>query len=252
MGILLLCLLLTSKSFAAGGVPSLNEKPQDRGPIEKQDRRPIEKQDFPTINESWYFLFGLDLSGPIHDDSGLEAKVSSILEDLDKYDIQKTFDPDDFTSLHLLAFVTAKALLGIYWPVHSSKIMYGLNVNAFQIQIKDPSGLSLILRQYGTALSMYKFWGANIGSGWFLRGDLGFAAFETKLEGRVKTIKDGPEVRKIYNDLNIRYKGLGSWLGFGYAHSIGKGTRMMWGLNVASRDFDGFVHTVNLNCSLLF
>ena len=205
----------------------------------------------PTINESWYFLLNSDFSIPIYDESNLKSKVSHFLESLDSYDTQNIFEPDNLNSFYLLAFAAAKGELGLYWPNKSLKTMYGFNVNGFQIELRS-SGLSLRLRQYGGALSMYRFFGANIGDGYFFKADLGFAAFDSKVFGEVIGIETTDEVRQIYEDFHISYLGVSTSLGMGYAHSIGRETRLLWGFGVTLNNFEGLVSLINLNLGILF
>lgn len=177
----------------------------------------------PSINEDWYTLWGFGLSS-VDYEKEVQLSVNTI----------KSASGVSRTTVNV-------DLFGFYWPDSSFKTMYGviLNANNDAFENKD---FQLSIMQYTLAFSVYHFFGANIGDGWFMRGDIGPSRFVVEAHSRTDGTITG---RSDY--------GLGLMLGGGYSFVIGKETRMPLGLYLAYRSAEGeTMTTANINLGFLF
>jgi hypothetical protein len=162
----------------------------------------------PSINESWYTYWGFGA-----------AKV--------KYpsDIQSSLDTINNHSGNNRSTL-ALDLFGFYWPLESKKTMIGFVINAVSDNYK-PSGVDLTVNQYLYGFSTMTFFGPNIGSEWFLRGDIGIAKYLLDVTG-------------VGSRITVSTKsGVGALVGGGYAWPIGTETRMLLNLNYGYRKVEG-------------
>ena len=178
--------------------------------------------DLRSENESWYTLWGLGLARPQY--PGELQDAVDFLEDLSGVD-RSTFAYD---------------FLGFYWPTADHKSMYGVIVNVVSDSFEGAGG-ELTLLQYTVAASYQKFFGTNIGDGWFLRGDAGIAWYHVTLDTSVIDMEESSE------------KGFGLLFGGGYSFVIGTDTRMPLGLYFAHRSAESDdMFTTSLMLSFLF
>ena len=191
--------------------------------------RAIDKQVLPSINEKWYTLWGFGFSNVTYEDD-VQSDIDTIRADSDR----TTINMD---------------LLGFYWPDRSYKTMYGVVLNGATDTFRHqevifgtlPVETTFTISQYTLAFSAHHFFGANIGDGWFVRGDVGPSWFEV-------TANVLGESRSFQSDY-----GLGLIVGGGYSFILGEGTRMPLGFYLAHRSAEGeSAVTANFNVGLLF
>jgi len=118
---------------------------------------------------------------------------------------------------------TAYDLLGFYWPFNNGKTMGGFVVSGTADRIES-SWTDAQFNQYLYAGSVMHFFGKEIGDGFFLRGDLGFA----------KSVFD-----TSYSDPAGSDTGNGILLGVGYGIPISQGTRILISLTSSHNHIDG-------------
>jgi hypothetical protein len=112
-------------------------------------------------------------------------------------------------------------LFGAYWPKYNQNFMYGVLVNLMldQVTVNEKKHTPF---QLTAALSLYYFFGANIGSGFFGRGDLGF--------GMIPVLTEAED-----NNISSSWLWGGKWLiGGGYAFPLWDETRILLGINYGS------------------
>lgn len=190
-------------------------------PSKKERHNP----DLPTDNESWYVLFGGGLSSNTY-----QGKFKDTIKQID--------DLPGTTSRGSLTFD-----LGFYFPLSNFKTMIGGSWEGTgDVYVNDNSGkYSATISQGLYTISLMHFFGANIGNGWFLRGDAGLA--------KSIMILEQPGTSNQVTDKS----GFGALLGGGYSIPCGIETRVLFFLNVASRNYGGdrFV-TTTLGADFLF
>lgn len=153
---------------------------------------------FPSKNEDSYLYFGLGSGGFSYHGSG-----------------------EDFKSLGSEDFTLSLDLIGAYWPKFSHNFMYGVLVNLLLDQISF-TNYSVTQFQMTASLSLYYFLGANIGSGFYVRGDLGI--------GMVPFLTMGENSK-----VNSNWLWGGQWLlGAGYAFPIWDETRLLLGFTYSN------------------
>ena len=153
---------------------------------------------YPTKNEDYYLYFGLGSGGFSYHGNG-----------------------EDFKSLGSPDFTLSLDLLGAYWPKFNHNFMYGVLLNLLldQFSLTD---YSVTQFQLTASLSLYYFLGANIGSGFYVRGDLGI--------GMVPVLTVGEDSKITSNWLWG-----GQWLlGAGYAFPIWEETRLLLGFTYSN------------------
>lgn len=180
----------------------------------------------PSLNESWYTLWGLGFSkNQIEDENG-----NNFFQGTSRN-----------TSYNL-------DLLGFYWPINNHKTMLGFIINTTSDSGKDSAGItwSVVTSQLG--FSAQHFFGTNIGDGPFIRGDLGFT-------------RAASEARKGGNSFTADTNSKGSFLiGGGYAWPLSQETRLLLGLYyryLPDLKYDGYVdhvkgRIINLTAGFLF
>ena len=148
----------------------------------------------PSKNEDYYLFFGIG-PGNITYTGASESYDSGISLSLD--------------------------LFGAYWPKYNQNFMYGVLVNLIldQVTVGD---ITVTPFQLTSTLSLYYFLGANIGSGFYVRGDLGF--------GMIPVLTVGED-----SEVSSSWLWGGKWLlGAGYAFPFWDETRILLGISYAS------------------
>jgi hypothetical protein len=154
----------------------------------------------PSINESWYTLWGLGFS---------KTKY--------KGDIGDSFE--DASSAGSRSTGIAMDLLGFYWPLSDQKTMIGVIINGSADSVKL-DGVTDRITTTLLAFSVHHFFGQNIGDGFFVRGDIGFSSANIEVE------ESGFKWDKSSDST------LGVLFGGGYAWPINLDTRMLLGLYI--------------------
>ncbi|MEK6556495.1 MAG: hypothetical protein AABZ31_14700 [Bdellovibrionota bacterium] len=174
-------------------------------------------------DEDWYTLWGFGFTSTDYD----EEAVNDIMDDADD-------EPGVDRS-------TANYdLFGFYWPMADKKTMHGFIINVVSDSLDGPGG-ELYITQTLYAYSIQRFYGANIGDGWFIRGDLGVARATIDVE------------TYTYDDSDSGDFGLGILGGGGYALSLSQETRILFGAYVTSRKSGSDQATsASLNMGFLF
>lgn len=161
--------------------------------------------DSPTIDESWYTLWGLGFSG-------INYSNNDIDNEFDYVDKQPGVDRSSGNA----------DLFGFYWP-RTRTDMHGFVYNVIVDTLDNNVGDSFTLSQSLFAYSYYHFFGVNIGDQWFLRGDIGFSRFKYEAENSYITVSDETKT------------GMGALFGGGYGFATGLETRFLLGGYVTYR-----------------
>lgn len=205
---------------------------EETTPVAKSAPTPAAQQepyrpssDLPTINESWYLLFGGGISGATY--QGEYKNTVKLMEDTSG------------TKGHLAMSID----LGFYFPLKNNLTMIGgiIDSTGDVYTVKDNGDYTLSISQALYGASVHHFFGKNIGNGWFVRGDLGLAKASARLETPI-------------GDASAKNKsGFGLTAGGGYSMPCGSETRVMFFLNLSSRHFGSDRFTVStLGANFLF
>lgn len=183
--------------------------------------------DLPTDNEDWYILFGGGFAGASY--QGQFKDTIKFIDDL----------PGSTKRTGGLAMD-----FGVYFPIGGHKSMIGGNIELTGDGYSNDTTAGEYRVSIGQALvavSAYRFFGENIGNGWFLRGDLGVA--------KTTLIYQQPSTS---NQL-IEKTGFGALFGGGYAIPCGTETRVLFFINMSGRTFGGDrFRTMTLGADFLF
>lgn len=155
--------------------------------------------------EDWYTYWGIGFSNHSY-----EEPIESVVE---FYDNQ----PGSTRTQ------TAYDLLGFYWPFNNGKTMGGFVMSGTADRI-ETNWFDAQFNQYLYAGSVMHFFGKEIGDGFFLRGDLGFA------KAVIDTSFTNPEGSDTGN---------GILLGVGYGIPVSEGTRILISLTSSHNNIDG-------------
>lgn len=186
--------------------------------------------------ESWYTYWALGISS-----NSYETDIQAFK------DFAKT-QPGSFDNIE-----TASDTFGFYWPWGDTTIV-GVVVsstsdNIYKLDTNEPQNLAELfigfpyisgvsdyvsIRQDLTAASIMHFYGNEIGSGFYLRGDVGIASL--KIESDITP--------PITND-----NGFGVLAGLGYGIALSEDTRLLFGLSykynkIGGRNFQSTVFTI--------
>lgn len=193
----------------------------EEGSFALANEEKAQDKSLPTINESWYTYWGLGV-----------AKI--------KYPTETDESLDSFEAAGADKTTIALDLFGFYWPLQSKQTMLGFIVNTVS-DTYEMNGVELAVRQYTYSFSTMTFFGPNIGSEWFLRGDIGVAKYQLEVTGLGATVEESSK------------SGLGVLVGGGYAWAIGTETRLLLNLNYANRNVKSEkVSTTALTLGVLF
>ncbi|MCB0350797.1 MAG: hypothetical protein KDD38_06415 [Bdellovibrionales bacterium] len=177
----------------------------------------------PTIDESWYTLWGFGFSNVDYGDDAIN----------DSFDFAESQSGITRTKINM-------DILGFYWPVNDNQTMHGFIVNTVADSLDGPGG-TISIYQYLYAYSYHHFFGANIGDGWFFRADAGLTRSLLIVE---TTGLSGTDSSKT---------GIGLLGGGGYAFAMGQETRFLLGLYATSRKVeDDRALSFNLTAGFLF
>lgn len=113
-------------------------------------------------------------------------------------------------------------MLGFYWP-QANNLSVGFVISGSWDNFQTPFG-DVQYNQYLYGASAMKFFGKEIGDGFFLRGDFGFA----------KAVLDAG-----YYGTSTSDTGLGFLLGAGYGIPVSEESRVLLSINVSNKDIEG-------------
>lgn len=156
-------------------------------------------------NEKWYTYWALGYAKP-HYTAGLEDLMNEI---------------EDYPGVSRMAIDLD--ILGFYWPVNNHKTAVGFVINGAGDRVsKDDVWVQI--NQYLYAFSAMHFINGNIGKGFFLRGDAGFAKF-------LAQYSEGDSQGSDW--------GFGFNLGAGYGFPVSPGTRILLNANYGYKKVEG-------------
>jgi hypothetical protein len=181
-----------------------------------QNENPQEEKSFgpPTPDESWYTLWGIGLSGVRYRDNTVRDEIHAANHE--KATSRTTTNLD---------------LFGFYWPLSDRHSMQGFIINSIDDFISDTdSNSDFTFSQAQYSYSFLRFYGANIGDGWFWRGDAGFVSSREHVD---------LQTDKTYNGDTRTRNGYGALAGGGYAWPIGHDTRLLIGSYLTHRKMGG-------------
>jgi hypothetical protein len=178
--------------------------------------------DAPSIDEDWYTLWGLGFAETKYSDDEVE----------DAFDDAERVSGVDRTTV-------AYDLFGFYWPLDRQS-MQGFVVNTVLDSLDGPGGVIDVF-QHQYSYSYMRFYGANIGDGWFLRADVGLLKYSVDID------------TDLYDDTGTSDFGIGLLAGGGYGFAIGQETRLLVGGYVRHGKADGdATSSLILNFGFLF
>jgi hypothetical protein len=214
-----------AKSFKVGAefnrIDSSYVKPSPTAPA--QESKPVANNGAPTDDEDWYTLWGFGFASVDYDDEDINDEME---------------DADDQPGVD--RSTANYDLFGFYWPMADRKTMQGFIINVVLDGLDGPGG-ELTISQSLYAYSIQRFFGANIGDGWFVRGDVGLS--RTTLDVDTYTIDDSES-----GDF-----GLGALTGGGYGLALTRQTRILFGAYLTSRKSGSErATTANVNMGFLF
>lgn len=187
------------KSIKVGDTFTESERPSFAATPAAAPVTPVKRGNGPTIDEDWYTLWGLGFARANYGDGYVETLMDNT-DNVPGVD-RSTLSYDMF---------------GFYWPMADKKSMQGFVVNVVYDSL-DGSGGTFSIDQTRYAYSYHQFFGANIGDGWFWRGDIGLVQYTVSLD-----------TTTIYDDDSSDF-GLGVLAGGGYGFSLGSETRLLVG-----------------------
>lgn len=177
----------------------------------------------PTINESWYTLWGIGISSISYD----------------KKDLNTAFANADSNGADRLRLFLD--LFGFYWPSADHRSLHGFIASSVADSLTEDS-TEITINQLLYSYSYHHYFGQNIGAGWYLRADAGLARHVLRIKG--VGVLDQSE----YTDW-----GTGLLFGGGYGFSIGEETRALVGLYYSIRSAEDLVgSSTNLTLGFLF
>lgn len=167
-----------------------------------------EESQLKRINESWYFYFGFGLGAATYSNDEVDRALNDLVDN----------EGYERTTIGL-------DLLGFYFPFKDQRSAYGFVMSgASDYYTKGRSELRI--SQYQYSFSVMKFFGVNIGDGFFIRTDLGAVRYNVEAK----------ESAYSYNETSDW--GYGFLFGLGYGVAATKETSLLLTLNVASRRVD--------------
>ncbi len=221
----------------------------------------VKKQEIitPTINENWYIFF--DTAAISHSFAG---DFSDKKEDLEK------FAPNDKDS----GMVGFGMSLAFYFPFNNHKTMFGpyLAGGLARNEISNNEGdrFAIDSRRIDLAASVQHYFGPNIGSGFFVRGDLGASYSELRFtyesgedcfifcfstNSATVNFRDGTSWEARFKGDDKTYEEVSSYalVGAGYSFGLGRKVRMQLMLNHSYRPSSlGAFSSTNLSLGMLF
>jgi hypothetical protein len=159
-------------------------------------------------NESWYTLWGAGYAG-----TSYTGDLKTVVDSLN-------------SSSSLTHASLGMDILGFYWPINNHQTMIGGVMNA-AVDSWTVTGAELSLNQYQMSFSAQHFFGANIGDGIFVRGDIGPTYLNVTATGSGLNLSADSKA------------GFGALAGVGYALPVWEETRVLFNLNYAFRRVEG-------------
>jgi hypothetical protein len=117
-------------------------------------------------------------------------------------------------------------IFGFYWPLENKQTIMGVVVNNASDNLGDDN-TTFSLNQYLYSFSTMHFFGSEPGDGFLLRGDIGMSSAVMTISGGGSSFEDASD------------SGVGFLLGIGYGYPVSEGSRIIFSLNLASRDIEG-------------
>ena len=117
-------------------------------------------------------------------------------------------------------------MFGFYWPMANNQTILGVVVNNASDNLSD-STTTFALNQYLYSFSAMHFFGAEPGDGFLVRGDIGSSSAVMSVTGGGWSGSDESD------------SGIGFLAGIGYGLPVSSDSRIIFSLNVASRDIEG-------------
>lgn len=112
-------------------------------------------------------------------------------------------------------------MFGFYWPLNNSTTIHGFVVNSVSDRV-DIGNEYIALNQYIYAYSIMRFFGSEVGDGFFIRADVGIA------EAIIETNYDSV----------VSESGVGALFGVGYGITLSKESRILLNFNIANRTIE--------------
>lgn len=182
-----------------------------------------EKNDLRSKNEDWYIYFGLGFGSVRYNNKDLQDALDTL--------------KDDSSISHVTVVLD---LIGFYYPVFNHSSMIGFVMSGVGESFERNSE-KVSIYQYQYSFSAMRFFGTNIGDGFFLRGDIGPTRFRVEAENSQVSVSDESDW------------GLGFTLGGGYAVPVSRDTRLLLNSNISLRDAEGDkVMTLAFTAGFLF
>jgi uncharacterized protein YkvS len=204
------------------GVEMTKGAPAPAGVAKAADVKAAKASGLNTPNEDWYFHMGFGFGSASYSDDELNDTLDSV-ENESGVDRRQVGGE-----------------MGFYWPLSDRKSMHGVASTPFVDGLDGPGG-TYTLTQSLLAYSYYKFYGTNVGDGWFYRLDGGLARFTEELD----TVTINAEGESD--------SGIGVLAGGGYAWPIGTDTRFLLSGYVSHLRAEGeSATTTRINLSWLF
>lgn len=157
-------------------------------------------------NESWYTYWGFGFGSARYKNKELQAEL------------------DELKANPLIEHTTvAVEIFGFYWPILNHTTMIGFVMSGVSESFEYGS-TEVKINQYQYSFSAMRFFGTNIGDGFFLRGDIGPAKYEVEGKSSTVTISENSDW------------GYGMTFGGGYALPVSRETRLLFNMNYSIRD----------------
>lgn len=189
-----------------------------------------------SAKESWYTYWALGASTHSYD------------ADIQAFKDFAQNQPGSFSNIEV-----ASDLWGFYWPWGDSTIagvvVSSTSDNIYKLDLNEPNNLAefytgfpyisgaseyVSIRQHLMAASIMHFYGDEIGSGFYVRGDAGIAILRIESDIASPVVKD---------------EGIGVLAGIGYGLPLSEDTRLLFGLSfkynkIGGRDYRSTVFTI--------
>jgi hypothetical protein len=160
-----------------------------------------------AAEEDWYTYWSFGFS-----DNSYPGELDSLLDSLDSLPgVDRTQGAMD--------------MLGFYWPLQN-KLNLGFVISGSWDLFETPIG-DMQINQYLYAASVMKFFGREIGDGFFLRGDIGFARATLDIDSGIGSYNSESDT------------GTGLLLGVGYGIPVSEDSRVLLSFNVSNKQIEG-------------
>lgn len=154
--------------------------------------------------ESWYTYWAIGLANPDY-----PGTLNSDINTLDSIPgVNRT--------------KTGYDMFGFYWP-HQNNDMLGFVVSGASDRLEDSLNNYIQINQYLYSFSAMRFFGKEIGDGFYVRGDIGLA------KANIDTNFAGSATSNT---------GTGFLLGLGYAIPVSEQSRFMFGISLSHKSIE--------------